>query len=349
MSLARATEPDLEALSAAAAGLAGAEVVCVKPVRGSGNNRLFRVEGRDGSAYALKTYMVDRHDRRDRLGAEFQGLRFVWSRGLRVVPRIVAADPVRSYALFDWVDGDPVQGATISDIDAALLFLAGLKRLAADPAAGALPLASEACLSGADAVGQIEVRVARLKQVAEHDPALAQFLDGTFATTYRRLTKAAVDGCRAAGIGFNRQIGSNLMTLSPSDFGFHNALRRADGTLVFLDFEYFGWDDPVKLVADFLLHPAMQLTETLKRRFLTGASEIFAGDAHFSARLRLLYPLFGVRWATILLNEFLPERWQRRAYAGVVARAVAKERQLAKATDLVCRLATSQGGFPYDA
>ena len=349
MSLARATEPDLEALSVAAAGLAGAEVVRLTPVGGGGNNRLFRVEGRDGSAYALKTYMVDRHDRRDRLGAEFQGLRFVWSRGLRVVPRVVAADPVHSCALFDWVDGNPVRGATSADIDAALLFLAELKRLAADPAAGALPLASEACLSGADAVAQIEARVKRLKQVAEQRPALAQFLDGAFAETYRRLTKAAVDGCRAAGAGFTRQISSNLMTLSPSDFGFHNALRRSDGTLVFLDFEYFGWDDPVKLVADFLLHPAMQLDDVLKRRFLTGASEIFAGDARFSARLRLLYPLFGIRWATILLNEFLPERWQRRAYAGAAAQTAAEERQLAKATDLVRRLATSQGGFPHDA
>ena len=33
-------------------------------------------------------------------------------------------------------------------------------------------------------------------------------------------------------------------TLSPSDFGFHNALLRGGREWVFLDFEYFGWDDP---------------------------------------------------------------------------------------------------------
>ena len=38
--------------------------------------------------------------------------------------------------------------------------------------------------------------------------------------------------------------------LSPSDFGLHNALRGQDGQLRFVDFEYFGWDDPVKLVSD---------------------------------------------------------------------------------------------------
>jgi hypothetical protein len=349
MSLAVATETDMEALAAAAAGLAGGEVLRVTPVRGGGNNRLFRVESRDGATYALKTYLVDRHDRRDRLGAEFQGLRFVWSRGLRAVPRAVAADPVRSCALFDWVEGGPVQAAKAADIDSAVLFLAELKRLAGDPAAVALPLASEACLSGADVVAQIEARVARLTQVADGNRPLTRFLEGEFADTYRRLTKAAVDGFGVSGAGFARQIGSGLMTLSPSDFGFHNSLRRPDGALVFLDFEYFGWDDPVKLVADFLLHPGMQLDEGLRRRFLIGASEVFTGDPRFPLRLRLLYPLFGIRWVTILLNEFLPERWQRRVYAGAAARAAAEAAQLIKATDLVRRLATSQGGFPHDA
>ena len=47
-------------------------------------------------------------------------------------------------------------------------------------------------------------------------------------------------------------------TLSPSDFGFHNALRRPDGRVVFLDLEYFGWDDPAKMISDFLLHPALE-------------------------------------------------------------------------------------------
>jgi hypothetical protein len=35
---------------------------------------------------------------------------------------------------------------------------------------------------------------------------------------------------------FDREIPRTERTLSPSDYGFHNALRRPDGTLVFLDF-----------------------------------------------------------------------------------------------------------------
>ena len=106
--------------------------------------------------------------------------------------------------------------------------------------------------------------------------------------------------------------------MSPSDFGFHNAVRDRDGDLVFLDFEYFGWDDPVKLALDFELHPGMTLSESLRARWQDGLAEIFQGDdPAWSARVAAWRPLLGLRWTLILLNEFLPERWRHRVEAGV--------------------------------
>ncbi len=108
-----------------------------------------------------------------------------------------------------------------------------------------------------------------------------------------------------------------MQTLSPSDFSFHNALRRADGGLAFLDFEYFGWDDPVKLVSDFLWHPAMTLSAAQASRFARGAHELFAAqDATYGSRLRAYFPLFGLKWCTIMLNEFVADDWNRRQFAG---------------------------------
>ena len=104
--------------------------------------------------------------------------------------------------------------------------------------------------------------------------------------------------------------------MSPSDFGFHNALRTGDGNIAFVDFEYFGWDDPVKLVSDFLLHPGMKLTAKTSRHFAEGVAEIYADDPNYKTRLRLLYPLYAIRWSLIVLNEFLPAKWQQRRYAG---------------------------------
>jgi len=106
--------------------------------------------------------------------------------------------------------------------------------------------------------------------------------------------------------------------------------------LVFCDFEYFGWDDPVKLVADFVLHPGMALRVRLATRFEKRAAAIFADDPEFAARLRLLKPLYALRWALIVLNEFVPERWAQRAFAyGDRDRNAVLARQLGKAEGFV--------------
>ena len=93
--------------------------------------------------------------------------------------------------------------------------------------------------------------------------------------------------------------------MSPSDFGFHNALRKIDGSLVWLDFEYFGWDDPAKLICDFLFHPGFNLTEKQSRQWLQGCQQIFIADSQLSERLYYSLPLYGLRWCLIILNVFL--------------------------------------------
>ena len=46
--------------------------------------------------------------------------------------------------------------------------------------------------------------------------------------------------------------------LSPSDIGFHNTLK-CRNKIFFIDFEYFGLDDPIKITSDFIIHPGNNL------------------------------------------------------------------------------------------
>ena len=96
--------------------------------------------------------------------------------------------------------------------------------------------------------------------------------------------------------------------------------------------------EPVKLTADVLYHPGTLLTSRQRDRFRNAALAIYGEDASFGARLEALYPLFGLRWALILLNEFLPNRWRLRVAAGETEPwAEAKTRQLSRARELVAR------------
>ena len=144
---------------------------------------------------------------------------------------------------------------------------------------------------------------------------------------------------QAADLDFAADVPQEWRSLVPSDFGFHNAFAAADGSLAFIDFEYFGWDDPVKLTADILLHPGRPLDGPQRRRFRRSVVRLYGQDRQFEARLAAYLPLFGLRWVLILLNEFIPERWRRRQLAGASETwSQAKSRQLGSARAFLAAL-----------
>jgi hypothetical protein len=320
-----------------AATLAGEPARDVESVRRGGNSRVFRVQY-TARACALKLYPPRAADPRDRLGAEAAALRFLGADAGCPTPRLIAIDTGRNAALLEWIEGVPVADPADTGVDAALAFLARLHARRNEDGAAALPAASEACLSAAELESQIARRLDRLAEASAKTPTLAALLQSGLRPSLADFSGRGRAAYRAASLAWESDIPDARRTLSPSDFGFHNALRRANGEIVFLDFEYFGWDDPVKLTSDVLLHPGMNLADTAKRRFLEGARAIYDDDPSFAARLAALYPLFGLRWCAILLNEFLPEKWAVRAHAGGGDAESARTRQLAKAEALLHRL-----------
>jgi hypothetical protein len=328
-----------DAALAIARELLGAAVDAVEPVRRGRNSRVFRVTA-GATHYALKRYPAPSEDARDRLGTETEALRLMSACGVADVPRVIAADPARRCALLTWLDGAPPAAVTDVDIDAAAAFLAAMHAMRAHPAGRAFGRpAAEACVSGREIEVQIDGRLDALRRRGGTEPELAAFLRASFAPALETLASRARSEMAAAGLDFAEPLPQEERSLVPADFGFHNCLRGADGTLRFLDFEYFGWDDPVKLTADMLHHPGTPLAPAQRAHLREAALRVYGQQPAFAARLHALYPLFGMRWVLILLNEFLPERWRQRVAAGETAPwTQAKARQLARARDLLARL-----------
>jgi hypothetical protein len=104
--------------------------------------------------------------------------------------------------------------------------------------------------------------------------------------------------------------------LSPSDFGFHNALISADGRLRFLDFEYAGWDDPARVVCDFFCQQRVPVPFDLFEAVVERIGATVIDRVAYRQRVDLLLPVYRVKWCCILLNDFLPEGGERRRFAG---------------------------------
>jgi hypothetical protein len=167
-----------------------------------------------------------------------------------------------------------------------------------------------------EAVAQYRRRLDRLRQVEGEYPDLRSFIE-------RSLIPAAAAAIRRfelryASLGWDpgAALAAARRALSPSDFGLHNALRGKDGQLRFIDFEYFGWDDPVKLVSDTAIHPGSNFAEDSRRLLVERLSREFeADDPAFAVRRDALYPLFGMIWCLIILNDYLPDSRSRRVFA----------------------------------
>ena len=346
------SDPREAGLDATVTALAGAEVRTLEPVTGGGNNRVYGVALADGRKVAAKCYPSQKEDLRDRLGVEFGGLSFLADQGVgSALPQPLAADHKAGVALYEWIEGAAVSATDPAarkpgDVDQALELLGKLHELRLVPGAKNLPPGSDPCFSGADLVAGIAGRRVRLGEVAKDNDSLRAFLSGKFDPALEGVMQGAARNYEAAGMDFGAAIPERGRTLSPSDFGFHNARRREDGSLVFLDFEYFGWDDPVKMTADILMHPGMVLSAEEETKFRAGLTEINREDPAYGKRLSALWPLFGLRWCMILLNEFLPERWFRRVYAdGGRDREAAQTRQLDKAEAMLRQVTEGKDGI----
>jgi Phosphotransferase enzyme family len=316
-------------------------------LKGGRNSRVFRVDCADGEVVAVKAYFRSARDRRDRMGCEFRALQLLQREGLREVARPLAADKERHIAIYEFIEGTQLDYSEIkaADIEQTIDFLACLKRIAADGVAGGFPPASEACFSIAAIFENLTARFESLERTASREPLLAHFLEEEVIPFRKTAEQWCRDFCREHGIDPESEISIDARALSPSDFGFHNTLRRRDGRLAFLDFEYFGWDDPAKTISDFLLHPGMELPLALKQQFFAGAISVFSASPKIEARVRAAYPLFGLKWTTILLNEFTLDHGPRRSFA-VGAGSWGPTAQLEKARRLLGQAMDEYRDFP---
>jgi thiamine kinase-like enzyme len=318
-------------------------------VKKGGNSSVYRLSYGNYGQYALKNYPPLTVDPRNRLAVEFGALQFLRDMGETQVPLPILALEALNAGVYEWIDGKCLQTYGYQDIEHALLFLRRVHRLIRHPDAIHFPSASEACLSYHEVKQQLSNRWQRLYAHAHSDLSLKQFLEQSYKPSEQKIVAYLEKTLVPHAGSFVAGTPQEKLTLSPSDFGFHNAIKRPNGELVFMDFEYFGWDDPAKLIADFLWHPGMKLAGELKQAFVNGALQIY-GDIELATRLKIVYPLCGLRWCLIMLNEFLPDGKAKRQHSGRLTEkdeSALLAEQLQKAEHTLLRVLETYKNFPY--
>lgn len=282
-----------------------------------------------------KFYVAREGDERDRVGTEFRAMRFLWEHGVQDIPEPIDMDAERRIGLYRYVEGERLHAGQVTreDVDHAADFVLAIQHRRGLAEARGFPPASEARFTLRGHVDLLDGRLTRLLNAVDRDSEVARFLTDDVAVCLSRASVCAAD--------WTAVLSAAERILSPSDFGLYNALRREDGRLVFLDFEYFGWDDPAKLISDALLQPDVPVPVEHRKVFL---HRIWGGlglPPGLPRRIERLYPLLAIKWAMILMNPFLPDR-RRPGDEGLLAARLAK----ARASIAETRRAMEEGVLP---
>jgi hypothetical protein len=271
---------------------------------GGANNLVFGCESENRKAVA-KLYP----QATDRFRAEREFLIYADSVAPGFAPKLLDVDPAQRLLVMEHLEGTRFDaGADIAreDTARAARFLA---RLNADlyRARGNITVgAAEGFLKLTQHVENVDRRLDDLAYahlpVEFHEPAqnlisvARKTWDDVKSKLQARLTTGEITDA----------LPDNQRCISPSDFGFHNAMRCAGG-IRFFDFEFAGWDDPAKAVSDFFLQPRIPVAPTFQS-LMENAVAACMPASDLVARVAALRPVLHVKWVTIVLAVLRPQR-----------------------------------------
>jgi thiamine kinase-like enzyme len=292
------------------------------------NSEVYKITSLNRS-FILKKYSQSNHDKRDRLGAEFGFLAYLENLNISMVARPLAIDQEQNIALYSYLIGSRVTDITSMYISQAAEFIRVINLSSSTPLAMKLPMASDACLSWQDHLKLVKLRIERLQQlqpVNKLEKEVQEFVVSKLIPKWLQLNR----NIEVEMAKLDNGISSSGRIISPSDFGFHNILEN-QGQLYFLDFEYAGWDDPVKLICDFICQPELAVSQSQGEQFLLEVSGHLPQPEKIKQFVQLLLPIHRLKWCCILLNEFRLEDRCRRLHAGISSQGLLAG-QISKAT-----------------
>jgi len=291
--------------------ISGSENVEIRPIIYGGNNQIFIINGK----YIAKKYFRSSDDDRDRFLHETLFVNYAINVAPQFVPRLLAKDPDAGWALFERINGNTFRGKDVNQkmIAQAAEFFVKLnnndiclehKRF--------LPNASDACFSLEEHLISVKRRIDSLKKFSSSNEKLNIILDSLqqkFDYYENDIINSVINK------NLLQKLSIDEICISPSDFGFHNALIMDDGKIVFIDFEYAGIDDPAKMIADFFSQVSIRVDATFFNSFFNDIVSCFKNSQGILDRVNLLLPLYKIKWIAIVLNAFDPINMARRKFA----------------------------------
>jgi hypothetical protein len=284
----------------------GANPKSLELLQGGMNSQVFRCKA--GSHWhVIKGFSSRPTSGHDRLKAEVGLLNYAQMVAPDFVPRLLHIDEESRSVVLEYIEGERFEAGRAPSSESVGQAIAFMRRLNEDYEIARQYVsgsAAEGFLRLTEHLKNIDqrLRLMDVEHVPEGSKRRAQWL---IDAARRRLTLLQDCTEQLISEGYCADaFDPQERCISPGDYGFHNAIRTPSG-VKFFDFEFAGWDDPSKAVADFDLQPKVPVSP--KRQALAGA--IRTWNTRYAVRHKVLAPILELKWACIILGQLNPSRW----------------------------------------
>jgi len=290
----------------------GKRLRTIVPIKETGENFVYQLIATDGSSYVLKRYYEKSGKDHHRLRTEVNHLKAIRRVGITAVPEPLWTDD-EEWAIYDFIDGHEPAEMGDADVQQLADFLTDLDDKGESLLGANLPKAKDARLTLLDyvsAIGKLFNPVMSAVQ-AKGPTDIMLFM----MTDMEQLRQDNINHfylwCKREKWDREALLPEKERIFSPADFGFHNTLRTEDGKLVVFDFEYSGWDDPAKLMADFFYNTQQDLSMEHKLKVLDAFVKHRTWDKNFLNRFWAISDLVAIEWIVRTLQVTVPAEQQR--------------------------------------
>ena len=292
---------------------------CEQIIR-QGNNKLYKVSNDSKSEILLKKYFKNTLDKRNRGKTEYFALTTLHKNGITTIPTPYYFDDENQFAFYSFEPGSTIAHRTPSSQHLISIndFLAKIINLSQNINKKKFAPAAYPRFKINDYITFLEDRIDLIIEGSSKNILFREVnkfaIDQLLPFKDELIVKLKND-CKQLGLKINVSIPKNELILSPSDFGLHNMLLTKE-KLTIIDFEYFGLDDPVKLLADFFHHVGQTLDDKFKYSILDHFIQSHPHGDSLLKRLKAIIDLVSFEWILIVLNIVTPGVLERRSFGG---------------------------------
>lgn len=314
--------------------------VFVNFIERTGNNKAAIIHT-EKTLFFAKKYFSSNTDNKDRFQSEVSFFEYAKECVPDFVPKIYAIDKSSRIILFENISGKNVKS---DDLNAKLIlsaasFFSSLNKPEFKSTIGKkINNAAEACFSINSHLILVEKRIINLEKTIDDNLENTDALNtvNLIRESFEKIKNHILNYANQNMIQLDKEIQISDRVISPSDFGFHNCLKKENSDLVFFDFEYSGWDDPAKVIGDFFNQLQVPVPEKYFEIFVEKAFENQKNKIELVIRAKLLLPLYKIKWACIAMNIFIPVNLERRLFSNPNLDIINyKEEQIQKAKNIL--------------